>query len=1002
MSPLALWSFFKLPRSEDGLQPAWLWLMGCLLTLTGVSYVRLWLAGSLNVDDGPYAWLACPWLQLSVSGLLFLAGGAYWRALGAAARHPQPLSRSCLLSAVALQLVVFWAAPLTSNDAFPNLAYGRLAHLGMNPHVQRACDLKPGDELLPLVGHWLEQPSVYGPAVTAAELLPGALPAVAGLVLFKMEMVALSLTLVVMVWSWCRRLPAGRQQLSFLFVAWNPLLIWEVAGQAHNDGLLVLAFFGFGACLLAERVWKAAGWLALALLTKLCALPLLGLFLFGEWRRSPWRASALALWILSWCACAYVPFWENGSGVCAAVISGSDRLCHTSNSVADVVARTMLFWSGEPAQYFWFSAWCTASKFVLALLGLVLADAVRRPVDVIRGATMFLFVQQALGMSWFQPWYPVWLLPLALLAQDRHLQKAVALYSMAMPWFYLPDHPIWLAGRLLVHALPLYWLGRSGLLSVQKIRLRPSLPESPVGGRVGGWVEWALAAAALAAVISALRLLNWYWPLALPEGSVSGTWTALAQNWSKGRFYPSVAEDFCYRMPLFFMLHAGLAGWLGSWTQSGVLLTQAGVAWWLLALCINLRQSGLSAWKAGPVAALGLASMTYQRLSLGIHPDFLASGAVFTALALLRACPNQGRGARFRTAAAAGLLAIAFFLKANCLVFLPCLIWFLFYRRQPDLAGLLTAGGCGGVLAGLVFLQLATDGHFGEQWLELARLPLDSPAAAGGRFLRCLLNSDPFALVLVGLALLAAVPGTLQFVLRRRWDVLIKLALPSGPRSGRIPLHSGGSLVSSGVFPLFSLVLVRTLALCLWPQTWLYDFVDLIGASLLVIGVMSISGPAWRRRVGWSAVAIIAGFIFTSLPGAPSTRVTVEGHGLVTLQNVCEIHQLVPEGVPVFVQNPWFALAIGARPLPLEEENLRRLASQCRPAGRKFELEMQAGVYPYIILDSSEAPSRPEQEPDFWNALADEYRRLQPFYTIVAVRRPLVLLGRRRASTCQP
>lgn len=97
---------------------------------------------------------------------------------------------------------------------------------------------------------------------------------------------------------------------------------------------------------------------------------------------------------------------ENGSGVCAAVISGSDRLCHTSNSVADVVARTMPFWSGEPAQYFWFSAWCTASKFVLALLGLVLADGVRRPVDVIRGATIFCSCNRRSGCRGFSLWIP--------------------------------------------------------------------------------------------------------------------------------------------------------------------------------------------------------------------------------------------------------------------------------------------------------------------------------------------------------------------------------------------------------------------------------------------------------------------------------------------------------------------------------------------------------------------------------------------------------------------
>lgn len=173
MSPLALWSFFRLPRSEDGLQPAWLWLMGCLLTLTGVWYVRLWLAGSLNVDDGPYAWLACPWLQLSVSGLLFLAGGAYWRSLGRGGQASPTVVQVCLLSAVALQLVVLGGTA----DLQRRLSQPRLWPSGPSRYEPPRTMLipKPGDQLLPLVGHFLGRAAYRytdRPA-TAAELLAG-------------------------------------------------------------------------------------------------------------------------------------------------------------------------------------------------------------------------------------------------------------------------------------------------------------------------------------------------------------------------------------------------------------------------------------------------------------------------------------------------------------------------------------------------------------------------------------------------------------------------------------------------------------------------------------------------------------------------------------------------------------------------------------------------------------------------------------------------------------
>src|SRR5262249_4393167 len=136
---------------------------------------------------------------------------------------------------------------LTSNDVFSNLAYGRLAHEGLNPYVNGPAALPAGDPFGALVGdRWTMQSIVYGPIATMLNVIVvGGRSVWAALVAFKLAMLATSLGTVAIAWRVCRDRP-----MVFVAVAWNPLLAWEVSAQAHNDGLIVV--------LIAAAVWAGS------------------------------------------------------------------------------------------------------------------------------------------------------------------------------------------------------------------------------------------------------------------------------------------------------------------------------------------------------------------------------------------------------------------------------------------------------------------------------------------------------------------------------------------------------------------------------------------------------------------------------------------------------------------------------------------------------------------------------------------------------------------------
>ena len=414
----------------------------CFLAATAVSFARAAVSGTWKVDD-----LSLGLLERLLPGLVFGAAMALtaWRYLAALRSAGTATLTPALLGGVLLvHLAAAAALPLTSNDLFSNLAYGRITLLGGNPYLLGPAALPTEDPFAHLVGQrWRDTPIVYGPIAATLAALPARLGHVGrSLLAFKAMLLALSLTSVLIAYRFSRRLPPERATYAFLLFGLSPLLIWEVSAQAHNDGLMVLALCGFVGAALAGEEWAALVCLAAALYSKFAVAPLLLLYVWVVARRSPVRAVLMLIAVAAIGALLFAPYWQGFAtlrGPGAAL--GADAI-RTNRSFAD-----LFYWCAKPlgasAQLWSYRLAYGAGIVLLIGLGIRALRQTRTATDVIHHGLLIFLVYDLVAAPYFQPWYLTWLLPLALAHPDHRWQQLVARYTaLSTVQYILPIDPV--------------------------------------------------------------------------------------------------------------------------------------------------------------------------------------------------------------------------------------------------------------------------------------------------------------------------------------------------------------------------------------------------------------------------------------------------------------------------------------------------------------------------------------------------------------------------------
>ncbi|MDQ3810784.1 MAG: hypothetical protein M3336_10885, partial [Chloroflexota bacterium] len=245
-----------------------------------------------------------------------------------------------------------------------------------------------------------------------------------------------------------RALGASRSQslASALVFLWNPLLLWEMVGNGHNDGLMMLGALLAIWLLVRGRQRLALPALALGALVKPPVVVIAPLLALPGWRcrrREAIEGVCLALLLA---LILYYPFWRGLDTLTAlrrtelfTASLGSVLRLSLAPSLGLVVASSLARWTS------------LAGFGAVAAVALFRTFRARQPREVVGAAYVTLLAATLLATTWFQAWYVVWPLALGAALPDGRRHLEVGLLSLGGLLQYLVFIYLWVMGVFAPH-----------------------------------------------------------------------------------------------------------------------------------------------------------------------------------------------------------------------------------------------------------------------------------------------------------------------------------------------------------------------------------------------------------------------------------------------------------------------------------------------------------------------------------------------------------------------
>lgn len=341
-----------------------------------------------------------------------------------------------VISSAVFCCVLLFAYPATAVDVFGYIAQGRLVTVHhANPFTVAPADV-PNDAILPFLA-FPGEPSQYGPLwalISAAVALLGNGNLVAEMLLFKAIGALAHLASGLVVYRIAAALGADliQARACALVYLWNPLLLWEMVGNAHNDGLMMLggllAFWALATC----RTVLPLALVAVGALVKVPLALVTPIVLVGALKQNRARAIEGALLAVVLSALVYRPFWAGIATVTA--LRRTELFTASLGSVVRLVLAPSMGGANAIAVARTVSL-CIFGVFI----GVALIRAVRANTEegILTASYLVLLAGVLFATTWFQAWYVIWPLALgaALPRPQRHLEVALLSLGGLLQYF---------------------------------------------------------------------------------------------------------------------------------------------------------------------------------------------------------------------------------------------------------------------------------------------------------------------------------------------------------------------------------------------------------------------------------------------------------------------------------------------------------------------------------------------------------------------------------------
>jgi alpha-1,6-mannosyltransferase len=261
-------------------------LFGLVLFALTMAALSLHVPGALGIGS----------IQLKTWFVVIAGGSAavYLLAVTTVLRRPASPRAVwvALLVAAALRLPLIVSPPFLSTDIYRYVWDGRVQAAGFNPYRYLPADpvlaSLRDDTVYPRINRAEYAPTIYPPAAEAVYAVVGVVWSSVAAV--KATMVGFE---VLAVFCLLRLLSAAKMPAErVLIYAWNPLPIWDFAGNGHVDGAVI----GLVAAALLLRVRHRDGWAGVALGLAILVKFLPAVVAPVLWRRrAGWRTAAAAV-----------------------------------------------------------------------------------------------------------------------------------------------------------------------------------------------------------------------------------------------------------------------------------------------------------------------------------------------------------------------------------------------------------------------------------------------------------------------------------------------------------------------------------------------------------------------------------------------------------------------------------------------------------------------------------------------------------------------------------